>query len=256
MILVDVHAHLDSVFFGEDIDEVMERAKEAGVVGVIANGVDMDTNREVLALSRKYDLIKPALGIYPIDKLEKETGKSPAWDVDEELLFIEKNIDKISAIGECGLDYSDTNEEEAEEQVEIFGKLVDIAEKYNKPIIVHSRKAEEEVIDILEKSGHKKIIMHCFSGNHKLVERIRKNKWLFSIPTSMVRSEHFQKLVKETSLSQVLTETDAPFLSPFKDKKNEPAYVIETIKKIAEIKKMMPEEVANQVYMNYRAIFE
>ncbi|MFH0875870.1 MAG: TatD family hydrolase [archaeon] len=255
MLLVDVHAHLDDVLFGSDISGVLERASKAGVKAVIANGVDKNTNRQVLALAVKYPVVKAALGIYPMDKLESETKKKANFTADDEILFIEENIKKITAIGECGLDYSDVTEENKIEQIRVFEELIAIAKKYDRPIIVHSRKAEKDTIEILEKSRHNKVVMHCFSGNHKLVERIRINKWFFSIPTNIVRNEHFQKVVNETPLSQLLTETDAPFLSPFKEQINEPAFVYETIKKIAWIKRMDETEVANNIYSNYQRIF-
>ncbi|MBN2422138.1 TatD family hydrolase [Candidatus Woesearchaeota archaeon] len=255
MILADVHAHLDTKFFGKDIDDVIQRAKENNVKAIIANGVDKETNREVLALAEKYSIIKPALGLYPIDALEKEINKKRDWKIDEELAFIEKNKDMIVAVGEVGLDFKDSNEEEKTEQIRIFKKLIELAIRLDKPLIVHSRKAESNVIEILEKYDYKKIVMHCFSGKLKLAERVIANMWFFSIPTHIVRSEHMQKLAEKAPLSQLLSETDAPFLSPFKEQKNEPAFVIEAVKKIAEIKKMDAEEAANAIYMNYQKLF-
>ena len=90
-------------------------------------------------------------------------------------------------------------------------------------MIVHSRKAEQQAIDLLESSKAKKVVMHCFSGNMKLVKRIEDNGWSFSIPTNIVFSKHFQEIVERVNLSKILTETDAPYLSPFKGKKNQPA---------------------------------
>ncbi len=253
--LVDVHAHLDEVFFGKDIDDMLGRSRKARVAAIIANGVDRNTNRQVLALAERHSIIRPALGIYPMDKLRKETGKDPDFTADEELSFIASKAGGLAALGECGLDFSDSTEEEKKEQERIFMTLIEIAMKEKKPIIVHSRKAEERCIDLLEASGHKKIVMHCFSGKKALVERIRKNRWYFSIPANIVRSEHFQKIVEETPMSQLLTETDAPFLSPYKDQKNEPAFVIETIRIMARIKGITEEEAENLVFMNYQRLF-
>lgn len=255
MILVDVHAHLDRKFFKDNIDEVIERAKQANVKAIIANGVDHETNREVLNLSEKYPIIKAALGLYPYDALERETGKKLDFDIDEELIFIQENKDKIIALGEVGLDFKDSNDEEEKKQIEIFRKIISLAKKIKKPIIVHSRKAEKEVIEILESEDFHDVVMHCFSGKLKLVDRMVANRWNFSIPTHVVRSEQVQKLVEKVPLQQLLTETDSPFLSPYRDRSNEPAYVIESTKMIAKLKGLDEKEAANIVFMNYQRIF-
>ncbi|MBD3203634.1 YchF/TatD family DNA exonuclease [Candidatus Woesearchaeota archaeon] len=253
MILVDVHAHLDTKFFKDNIEKVLKRAEENNVIAIIANGVDKNTNRQVLNLAEKYEIVKPALGIYPTDALEKETQKKRDWDITEEIDFIENNKHKITALGEIGLDYK--NGENKKDQIAIFKKLIDIGKKNNLPLIVHSRQAEKDAIDILEKIEYSRIVMHCFSGSFDLVKRIIENRWYFSIPTHIVRSEHMQKLVKIAPSNRLLTETDSPFLSPFKNKKNEPGFVIESLKKIAEIKELDLKEAANLVYMNYARLF-
>ena len=131
-----------------------------------------------------------------------------------------------------------------------------LAIKLNKPVIVHSRKAELECIEVLEKKKAKKVVMHCFSGNFKLVERAVKNGWLFSIPANATFSEHFQKLAKEVPLNQILCETDTPFLHPIKgEKDNEPANVIEAYKMIAKIKGISLEECEKRIEENYKRLF-
>ncbi len=253
MKLVDVHCHLDEEFFKDDIDEVIENAKKHKVNFIVPAGVNPETNRYILKIREKYpNVIYPALGIYPPDALTKETGKPQQFDVDEEIKFILKNKENVFAIGEVGMDFKNGTQEDQEP---IFRKMIELAIKLDKPLVVHSRKAEEQVINILEEYDFKRIIMHCFSGKQSLVKRIRKNSWWFSIPTNIVRDEHFQRIVKETPISQLLTETDAPFLSPFKDKKNEPAFVTETIKKIADIKKLNHVDVINLIWKNTKYVF-
>ena len=171
----------------------------------------------------------------------------------KKLILLKKNKNNIVSIGEIGLDKSikDCN---IKKQIKVFKKVLSLAEEINKPVILHSRKAEEECIDILE-TFKTKNIMHCFTGNFKLVKRIQNNDWFFSIPTNIVRLLHFQKIVEQTSTSQLLTETDSPYLSPFKEKRNEPSFVVETIKKISEIKKLEQEEVKKLIYMNFQKTF-
>lgn len=252
MILVDVHAHLDYPEMEKDLNGIIERAKKAGVKAVIANSVSPRSMKKTLEISERYDVVKAALGIYPPDALEKESGKDNKLELDDELKFIEDNKDRIIAIGECGLDYLNGNKEK---QMEVFKKQLELAKKLDKPIIVHSRKAEEDAINILEESGHKKVVMHCFCGKKRLIKRAAELGFYFSIPTHVVRAQNIRETVKEVNINQLLTETDSPFLSPFKDQINEPAFVVESVKKIAEIKGFTEEEVANNIWLNFQRLF-
>jgi len=263
MILVDIHSHLDHARFNKDLDEVIERAKKAGVKSIITSGVNSRTNRLVLDLANKYDIVHPSFGLYPIDALAKELeqGESDGFvrdtepiDVDKELGWIKENKDKCIAVGECGLDFHWVKDKN-KEQKEVFQKVINMVEKINKPIIVHTRKAELECVEMLESSKIKKIILHCFMGRKYLIKRAADNGWSFSIPPVITRLQHFETVTELVNINQLLTETDAPYLSPFQGQRNEPAFVEETIKKIAEIKKMNVEEVANNVWMNYQKVF-
>ena len=262
MLIVDVHAHLDhKLIYPNKIDNIINNSRKNNVKVIITNGVNPETNRITLKLAEKYkDIVKAALGLYPIDALNTEIKKGDyplknnKVDVDSEINFIEKNRNKIIAIGEIGLDYYwDTTRHK--EQQENFRKLIELSERIKKPVIVHSRRAEQDTINVLEQYKLKKVVMHCFSGNSTLVKKIQDNDWYFSIPCNIVRSEQFQKIVKTTNINRILTETDAPFLSPFKNKINEPSFILETIKKIAELKNMDKEEVANNIFMNYQDLF-
>jgi len=250
MLLVDVHAHLDHCKFN-DLDLVIERARKADVKAIINNGINTEKNRISLELSKKYDIVKAALGLYPTEVAEMKDDK-----IENELEFIKKNKNKIIAIGEIGLDYNfykDKNK--IKKQKIVFEKIIDLAEKIKKPLIVHSRKAEKDVINILESSKSKKIVLHCFSGNFNLVKKASELDYYFSIPTNVVFSEHFQKIVEEVNINQLLTETDSPHLSPFKHKRNEPAFIIEGVKKIAKIKGFDLEETSNNIFMNFEKMF-
>jgi len=251
MLLVDVHAHLDLKEFDSDLDEVIKRAETAGVKAIISNGLNPESNRKTLELSRKYKIVKPALGLYPDDAI-KLTEKQ----IQDELNFIEKNKNKIIAIGEVGLDYKYCKKKQEQElQKEIFLKIINLSKQINKPLIIHSRKAEQEIIDMLENSDAKKVVLHCFSGKLKLIKRAAELGYYFSIPTNITHSQHFQKLAELADINKLLTETDAPYLSPYKNRRNEPSFIIETIKKIAEIKNISINETANNIFMNYQKIF-
>ena len=258
-LLVDVHSHLDHPLLVNKIDGMVDRAKNAGLKYIITNGINPETNRGCLELSKKYDIVKCAMGLYPRNALKKEmeNGEYPSkfadYDVDEEIEFIKKSKNHIVAISEIGLDFVMG---EDKQQIEDFEKMIKLAEELKKPVVVHSRKAEQKCIDILESSNLKKIVMHCFSGRKSLVKRIAANGWFLTVPTIVVRSQQFQDIAKNVPISQLFCETDSPYLSPYKEKSNEPAFVIESYNKIAEIKQMDAIEVTNNLFMNWQRIFE
>lgn len=263
MKLVDVHCHLNHARFKDDLKEVLNRAEKAGVKAIVVSGINHPTNQEVLKLIGQYPLIKASLGVYPIDALglsDGETGltrQTEKIDLTQEFKFIELHKEKITAIGEVGLDFH-WDKDHHEQQKENFRKIIRFAIKIKKTLVIHSRKAEKECIDILEEEIKNKeipVVMHCFSGNKNLIKRAAALGYYFSIPPNIIKLQHFQTLVEMVPLEQLFTETDAPWLSPFRDQKNEPAFVVEAIKKIAEIKKITAEKVAEQIWKNYQQVF-
>ena len=203
--------------------------------------------------------MKCGLGLYPRDALKKEmeNGEYPLkfidYEVDEEIGFIRKSKSNIIAISEVGLDFVNG---ESKEQIKDFEKMIQLAEELKKPIVVHSRKAELKCIEMLESSKNKKIIMHCFSGKKSLVKRIADNGWFLTVPTIVVRSHQFQGIAKNVPINQLFCETDSPYLSPYKEMQNEPAFIVESYKKIADIHGMDMHEVVNNIYMNWQNLFE
>lgn len=248
MMFVDVHAHLD-VFDEAELGVIIAKAENIGLKSIITNGINPRTNRISLDLAKRYRLIKPALGLFPTNALELAPE-----EIDEELRFIAASKDRIAAIGEVGLDYYWITDKNGP-QKEIFTKFITLAEKIKKPVIVHSRKAENEVVQMLESSRLKKIVMHCFGGKLSLAKRCADNGWYLSIPSNIVRSMQFQRVAEELPMSQLLTETDSPNLGPVGDRRNDPTTVVEAVKKIAEIKALDVEECSKMIYMNYQKLF-
>lgn len=248
-LLADVHAHLDDERFKDDLPAVLERAEAAGIKAIICNGLLPESNRAVLALSKKYPLIRPAYGLGPSEMLKLTDG-----EIEMELAWIQEQ--ECIALGEIGLDHKwSTEKAEHEKQEKVFGKFLELAKKMKKPVIIHSRKAEAECIAMLSEAGLKRVVFHCFGGKLKLVREIRDAGWYFSIPPSVVRSEHFQHIVREVPVKQLLTETDAPYQGPEKPKRNEPANVRFVVEKIAELKEQTFDEIANQLFANYLKVF-
>ncbi len=242
---IDVHCHLD---LSKDIDKDVKNADSKGVGIIVTQGTNSETNKKALELAKKYKVVKVALGFYPIDAINASDE-----EIDDEIDFIRKNKDKIVAIGEVGLDLKETDQ--IDKQSKIFQKFIDLSMELDKPIIIHSRKAEKEAIEMLEKSKARKVIMHVFSGKVSLVKKIMGNKWYVTIPTNVKHSEQFQNIVKDVPLSQLLCETDSPYLHPDKKFPNEPANVIESYKKIAELRKITLKEVEKTIEDNYKKLF-
>ncbi len=263
MKLVDVHCHLNQELLVNDLDNVIKKAKDAGVEAIIVSGTNPLANKEVLEMAKIDPIIKVSLGLHPIDALglsEGETGivkPEGKVDLDKEFKFMEENKDKIIAIGEIGLDYY-WDKEHHQEQQEVFRKVLRLAIKLNKPVVIHTWAGEEDCLNILEEEikGKIPVLLHCFGGRKSLVTRAIELGYYFSVPPSTVRTGNFNTKIKKIPLKQLLTETDAPWQGPYKGERNEPAYVLETVKKIAEIKEIPVEEVAEQIWENYLKVFK
>lgn len=266
---IDVHCHLDFCEKEGTLSTCIERARAAGVTAMVAQGVNPTSNRRVLELARRTGEVKAALGLYPIDALAMNDA-----EIEKELNFIREKRNEIIALGEVGLDFKEQNslravenqipqdsrgfkedEKEHERQKDIFKKIIALAAALQKPLIVHSRKAETECIEMLQEQKAEKVIMHCFSGKWKLVEQIVANGWYLTIPTSVVSSEHFQRIAREIPLKNLFCETDAPYLHPDKAWPNEPSLVVRSYQKLAEIKGIPLDDVKAVLARNYEKVF-
>lgn len=286
--LIDVHCHLDHHLYKNKLDEIIRKAKDSGVKRIITSGIDYSSNKIALEIAQKYDIVEVSFGRYPEDALDREgyyenNPDAKALSLEEDIEFFKKNKNNFIAIGEIGIDLF--NGKNLELQKKTFKKMIELSIELNKPIIVHTRKAEKESLEILEEYlekpdsktnintnnsskkklnnktlNPKKVILHCFSGKKKLIERAIQNKFNFSIPANIAKNFQFQYIVEKASLKQILTETDGPYLSPFKNQDgsfnlNEPSNVKEAIKEISKIKNITEEECTKQIFMNYQMIF-
>jgi len=246
MVFIDSHCHLETL---KDIEKVVERARKANVGVIVYNSINFETMKYALSLAEKYNEIKVALGIYPIDAL-----KLSDYELNKEIDFIRKNRKNIIGIGEVGIDLKESKDFKKQEIN--FVKFIRLAKELDLPVFIHSRGAEEKVIEILEKENMEKVVMHCFCGSLKLVDRIIGNGWMLSIPTNITFSEHFQKVVERVPIQSLLCETDSPFLHPVKgERNNEPGNVVESYRKISEIKKLSLKEVEKKIEDNFNRLF-
>jgi len=248
MKLVDVHAHLEHLKFEKDLDEVVGRFVDAGGKMIISSGTSPEKNREALELSKRFNCVRASFGMYPVGNFGK--------DIDGELDWIEEHVNDCVAIGEIGLDFdNNSRKEDMERQKELFRKMLKFAKKIGKPVVIHCRKAEVETIEILEEMKMERVVMHCFCGDESLIKRCVENGWSFSVPPVIMRWSNFKILVEMTPLSQLLTETDSPYLSSVTSKRNEPVNVLVTLKEIARIKGLSVEEVGERIWENAGNLF-
>ncbi len=238
--MIDVHFHPD--LFENYFEELKKGLKEKQIIA-IANGLNYKSNLFVKKFSKEMSNILPALGFYPT-----EIEKSRPEEIEKTLKMLE--TEDLVAIGEVGLDKQEGKN--FDKQVEIFRKIIEIAKERDKPLIIHSRKAEQEVIEILEET-EAKADLHFFSGRKSLIKRALNLPVYFSIPANAFRSSHFRMLIQEVPLEKLLLETDAPFLSPNKEWPNWPWNVEFAIKTIAEVKEINKESVEERIFNNFKA---
>ncbi|MCL2822360.1 MAG: TatD family hydrolase [Polyangiaceae bacterium] len=260
---VDVHTHLTHREFREDMDAVAVRAAAAGLDCVIVNGLEPRSNRAVLDLCARHAHLHPALGIYPVDAvaglIDRASwthgfGPPEVFDVDSEIDFIGSMADKLVAFGECGLDQYWVRDQAAEQE-RVLRRFCELALLHNKPLILHTRKAEERTLEILLDMGVSRADFHCFGGKLKLAKKIAAAGYYLSIPTSVVRSDAFTRIVQEVPLDRLLTETDAPYLGPDNGVRNEPATVPRAVEAMARAKGLSIERVRDAVRQNCRDLF-
>ncbi len=260
---VDVHTHLTHDDFEQDRIGVIERARSAGLGAIVVNGLEPKSNRMILQMAKADPLIRPALGIYPLDAVCHDIPADfpfsvAKFDLAEEIRFIraEASAGRLAAIGECGLDGYYLGPEHLPGQEKIFEQLIDIAMIHNLPVIIHTRKCEQRAGEILANLGAKKVNFHCFGGRATMArDYAEKYGWWFSIPANCTVNEGFQKMMKILPAESILTETDAPYLAPVRGQRNEPANVVGTVNRLAEYRGWTEEDAKNRVFENFTRLF-
>ncbi|HIP66928.1 MAG TPA: TatD family deoxyribonuclease [Candidatus Nanopusillus sp.] len=245
--IIDVHAHH---FLYTNPINVLQENREKGVYIIIENGLDPETNRKVVEISKKFDIVHPALGYHPVD-----IAKSNDSMIEQELKYITERINELIAIGEVGLDYYWVRDKiSIEKQKKWFLRILELSEIYKKPIIVHSRKAEKDVIE-LATSYNSIIILHSF-WKPSLTKLAVEHGMYISIPTFVYKDKGLQKIVQYTPLDLLLTESDAPFLDPIDKRNNKSWKIIYSLEKIAEIKGLNIGDIKAQIAKNFERAFD
>lgn len=232
--MIDTHCHIFKEYY-DNIDEVINDMN--GIM--ITAGIDDSSNLEVIETVNKYENVYGVIGIQP-EELSKLTSDS--------YKIIEENINnsKIVGVGEIGLDYYwDTTQKEF--QKEVFRNLLDIADKYHKPVVIHSREAIEDTYEILKDYPNLRCVLHCYSSSLEMAKKFIKNGVMLGIGgvATFKNSKKLHEVIKEIPLEYLLLETDSPFLTPdpYRGKTNYPKNVYLVAEKIAEIKEISVEEV-------------
>lgn len=251
--LFDTHVHVNAEQFNEDLEEVIERAQEAGVENMIVVGFDRPTITRAIELVELYEFMFAAVGWHPVDAIDM---------TEEDLLWIEELCahPKVVAIGEMGLDYH-WDKSPKDIQQEVFRKQIRLAKKVGLPIIIHNREATADIVSILKQEEASEVggIMHCFSGSAETALECIDLNFYISLggPVTFKNAKKPKEVAAAVPLDRLLIETDCPYLAPhpYRGKRNEPSYVKLVAEQIAEIKQLTVEEVSQATTNNAKKLF-
>lgn len=279
----DIHTHLYWESFDSDREEVLMRAKEAGVTEMLVVGTTVEESMKAIKLARDHESLFATVGIHPNEARvsgEYSTDNKTRSGLEELNSLLQEKNKKVVAVGECGLDYSESHgvitESEKQSQKKLFKGQIDLATQYNLPLIVHCRavsaqsdEAYWDLLVILKEVAPKlsNIILHCYMGSVSVTQEFLTisniyfsftGNITYPVKQNIQGGEHdLTKVVKTVPLEKIFVETDCPFLAPqeYRGKRNEPAFVIEIAKKVAEIHQLTLDRVEQKTAENFKSIF-
>lgn len=248
--MIDTHAHLHFPKLAEQIAVVLERAQAVGVTSIINVASDLAGAEASIALAEQYPQISATVGIHPHD-----AAKFEQWVELERLI----QHPKVVAVGEIGLDYC-KNYCPVDRQKEVFERQLFLALKYQKPIIIHNREADQDVFDHVAQLDYPKIVYHCYSSDVQYAHKLLSKGYLLSFTANITypKNENLRSVVKAVPLEKIMVETDCPFLAPhgLRGQTNEPANLQSVVQCIAEIKGLTVTEVAEVTARNAQEFFK
>jgi TatD DNase family protein len=248
MRFLDAHTHIDMKHYQHDLVQVIERARSAGLIGMVTSSMGPGSFRRTLGIVKKYrGYIHHSAGCQASRLTEEEASKT--------ISLIKKYAETIVAVGEVGLDYywvKDANQRKVQEP--LFQMFIDLASELNLPLVIHSRKAEARATEILEKNGVNDVLMHCYDGPRETTKRIADNGWSITLPANFVRYRNRIEAVRILPLEQILLETDGPYLSPTENR-NEPANLTYGCDSLADLLELPSEDVAEATTRNAIAFY-
>jgi TatD DNase family protein len=244
----DAHTHIDMKHYRHDRDKVIERAKKAGLIGMVTSSMGPGSFRRTLGIAKKYQgYVHHSAGCQASRLTEEEALKT--------ISLIRKYAEDIVAVGEVGLDYhwvKDPNQRKAQEP--LFQLFIDLANELKLPLVIHSRKAETQATGILEKNAVNEVLMHCYDGPKETTRRISDNGWSITLPANFARYRSRSEAARILPLEQILLETDGPYLSPT-ETRNEPANLTYGCHSLADLLELPPEDVAESTTRNALAFY-
>lgn len=246
--LFDTHAHIDDKQFDADRDEVIKKIRQSGVELLMEVGSDLESSKKAVEIAGSNSFIYSAVGIHP----------ESADKADDEALYAIKELaaseNRVKAIGEIGIDYYYDNCPSRSEQIRCFERQIDIARELSLPIIVHDRRSKGDVMRVLKEKKVERAVLHCFSGSAETAEIFVKMGYMISF-TGVITFKNAKKAVealKAVPLENLMIETDSPYMTPepHRGKRNDSSYVKFIAEKMAEIKGVTAEELAEITYQN------
>lgn len=291
---IDTHCHLDFPDYytenGEEIKNVLKRMEESGV-GAITIGTDLESSKKAVEIANQNQDVWACIGVHPIDHTPSAFGTSPLSrgrnTINSDLVdfpspdqgegwegFLDSEFEKlvinpkVVAIGECGLDYyrldmgSHSAKAMRDEQINLFKQQIEFALKYDKPLMLHCREAYDDVLEILEEYKKQYGIKlqgnaHFFAGTLEQARKFIDLGFTISFTGVITFTNDYDEVIKNIPIESILSETDAPFVAPvpYRGKRNEPSFVIEVVKKLAEIKGLNEEETRLILLQNAKRVF-
>ena len=256
MRIFDSHCHLDDRSFRKDLDQVIERANEAGIARMMTIGINGRTSALAVSLAQSYDGIYASVGVHPHDV------KNCSASIIQDLIDLAKN-EKVRAWGEIGLDFNRMYSPR-EDQEFWFKKQLDIADKLNLPMIFHERDSNGRFLEILKNHNPNSLtgVVHCFSGNRNELDQYLSMGLYIGITgilTVKSRGRQLRQLVLGIPADRLVVETDAPYLVPAPEKnhirRNEPAFVKSVLLKLAEVRNADPKDMAQTIWNNTNRLY-
>lgn len=256
MRLFDAHCHLQDKRYDEDREATIARMKEAGVGGIVV-GTDAPMSAGAISLAEAHDFLWATVGVHPTD------NHTEIFDIEKYTTFAEHP--KVVAIGECGIDYYRFfDEEERQRQINLFEQQIILAQKVGKPLMIHGRPSKgsmdayHDILVLLRAHPGVQGNIHFFVGDVDTAKQFLDLGFSFSFTGVLTFTNDYDAVVQYIPLENLLTETDSPYVAPvpYRGKRNEPIYVNEVVEKVAQLKGLLPEDVAAQVLTNAQKLFK
>jgi len=248
--IIDTHTHIYDKQFENDFDDVMKRIEDE-LEGIVSIGFDLESSLKSIELANRYSFVNAVIGVHPVD-IKKYNDK-----VEKELERLALTEKKVVAIGEIGLDYH-WMEDPKDVQIAGFRKQMELAERVKKPVVIHTREALQDTLDVLKDYKNVGGILHCYPGSLEAAKPFLDRYYLGIGGTlTFKNNKKTKKLVKELPLEKIVLETDCPYLTPvpFRGKRNEPVYTKYVAEEVARIKEISVEEVIRVTTENAKKIY-